>query len=267
MYIRSVKCGLLTIFIVFQSCSFNMFFYDPVANPDLKIEANPNFHEISIINKTGDTLIGVLLEPGPEINTKGTVLLVHGNSGNIDRWTDNAVYLFNNGYRVLVFDYQGYGKSTGKPNHKNVVTDTELFLNYLNVRYDKVILWGLSLGGNLAVNVAYRNPDKVNALIVEAGFTSHNQIARTKVSPILKPFVIISVRSPYKSKTIIEKIHIPVLIAHSPTDKIVPYEMGEMLFNNANDPKYFLELKGDHCRGIQNNLREYLQMINKISGE
>jgi len=58
-----------------------------------------------------------------------------------------------------------------------------------------------------------------------------------------------------------------VLITHSPTDKVVPYEMGRILFKNANEPKYFLELKGDHCLGIQNNLSEYLKMIDKINAE
>ena len=267
MSTQLIRIFSLVSLVLFQACSYNVFFYNPVADPALKIETNSNFHELSIINKTGDTLSGVLLDPDPEITLKGTVLLIHGNSGNIDRWIDNAKYLYKQGYRVLVFDYQGYGKSTGKPNHKNVVTDSELFLEYLYTRYGKVLLWGLSLGGNLSVDIAYRNPDKVKALIVEAGFTSHNQIARTKVSPIIKPLVIISVKSPYKSKKIIEKLHIPVLIAHSPTDKVVPFKMGEVLYKNANEPKFFLELHGDHCLGIQNNLNVYLQMIDKINGE
>jgi len=263
MRIRLTKYYLLIFILVSQACSFNKFFYNPIANPDLKIESDTDFHELVIVNKTGESINGILLDP--ETTTKGTVLLIHGNSGNIDRWIDNAKYLYLQGYRVLVFDYQGYGKSTGKPNHKNVVTDTELFLDYLNTNYGKVILWGLSLGGNLSVNVAYRNPDKVKALIIEAGFTSHNQIARTKVSPFVKPFVIISVRSPNKSKKIIEKLHIPILITHSPTDNVVPFEMGELLYSKANEPKFFLKLKGDHCLGIQNNLNEYLEMIDNIN--
>lgn len=202
----------LILVICFQECSFNMFFYDPVPNKILSFEDEPSVREISLINKAKDTLSGFILEPVNSKEIRETVLLIHGNSGDISRWIENAKYLYDRNYRVLVFDYQGYGKSTGKPNHKNVVTDTELFLNHINSEYGKVILWGLSLGGNLSVNVAYRNPDKVKALIVEAGFTSHNQIARTKVSPVLKPFVIISVRSPYKSKKIIKELHMPVLI-------------------------------------------------------
>lgn len=263
MRTRLIKYYLLLFLLVGQACSFNKFFYNHIANPDLQIESDTNFHELIIVNNSGESLNGILLDN--KIASKGTILLIHGNSGNIDRWIENAKYLYHHGYRVLVFDYQGYGKSTGKPNHKNVVTDTELFLDYLNTNYGKVILWGLSLGGNLSVNVAYRNPDKVKALIVEAGFTSHNQIARTKVSPFVKPFVIISVRSPYKSKKIIKKIYIPVLIAHSATDNIVPFEMGEILSKNANEPKFFLKLKGDHCFGIQNNLNEYLEMIDNIN--
>jgi len=263
----SVKHFFLVFLLVIQSCSFNKFFYNTGTDKKVKSEASLTFQELSLINRSGDTLNGLVLNPVSELALKGNVLLIHGNSGDVNRWTDNAKYLYRNGYRVLVFDYQGYGKSTGKPTHKNVVTDTELFLDYMFAEYGRVILWGLSLGGNLAVNVAYRNTEKVKALIVEGGFTSHNEIARTRAPKIFKPAVLFSVRSPYKSKKIIAELHIPVLITHSPTDKVVPYEMGRILFENANEPKYFLELKGDHCLGIQNNLSEYLKMIDKINAE
>ncbi len=263
----SVKHFFLVFLLVIQSCSFNKFFYNTDSNNKDKCGTNIVFNELFLSNTSGDTLHGLIFDPMRGVDIKGSVLLIHGNSGDVNRWADNAKYLYQNGYRVLVFDYQGYGKSTGKPTHKNVVTDTELFLDYMFAEYGRVILWGLSLGGNLAVNVAYRNTEKVKALIVEGGFTSHNEIARTRAPKIFKPAVLFSVRSPYKSKKIIAELHIPVLITHSPTDKVVPYEMGRILFKNANEPKYFLELKGDHCLGIQNNLSEYLKMIDKINAE
>jgi esterase/lipase len=252
----------LALLLVIQACTFNHFFYDAQRDGALKYEANPDFHELSVINTTIDTLSGLLLDPG--ITSKGTILMIHGNSGNITRWTENAKYFYNHNYRILVFDYEGYGKSTGKPTHKNVVLDTELFLNYLYSRYGKIIIWGLSLGGNLSVEIAMRNTDKVEALMIEGSFTSHNEIARTKVPMLVRPFVFIIVRSPYKSKNIIEKLHMPVLIAHSKVDKVVHYEMGEELFKRANEPKFFLELQGDHCMGIMNNTSEYYQWIDSI---
>jgi uncharacterized protein len=258
---RFIIVSLTYNLFVFQSCSFNKYFYNTHSNLS-KIEANSNFHELSLVNKNNDTLHGIFLNP--DQNIKGTVLLIHGNTGDVSRWIEVAKPLFYSGYRVLVFDYEGYGESTGKPTHKNVVSDTELFLDYLTKKYGKVILWGLSLGGNLSVDIAYRNIDKVEGLIVEGAFTSHNAIVRTFVPPVLKPFVAFTVRSPYKSKTIIKKLHIPILIAHSPTDKVVPFEMGKTLYKNANEPKFFLELKGEHCFGIKNNTKEYLEMIDRM---
>jgi hypothetical protein len=255
----SLACPLL----IFQSCSFNKYFYNPSAGlPEIK--SNPNFYEISLRNKKGDTVFGLLLNPDNEPKVKGTILLIHGNSGNISRWIENAKPLYSQGYRILIFDYEGYGKSTGKPTHKNVVSDTELFLDYLNKQYGKVILWGLSLGGNLSVYIASRNAEKVNGLIVEAGFTSHNEIARTFVPPVVKPLVWLFLKSPYKSKKYVKQLHIPVLLAYSPTDKVVPFKMGKILFQNANEPKFFLELKGEHCYGIMNNTQEYFDLINNM---
>jgi uncharacterized protein len=251
-------------FLFIQACSFNKFFYNAVPDRTYKIENDEGFKEIQLINRNKDTITGLLLNPIPENAVKGTILLVHGNSGNIDRWVENARYLYNHGYRILVFDYEGYGKSTGKPTHRNVVSDSELFINYLFGHYGKILIWGISLGGNLAVNLAYRNSDKISALILEGAFTSHNAIARTKAPGILKPFVFLSVRSPYKSKNIIKKIHIPVIISHSTEDKIVPYSMGKRLFINANEPKFFLELQGMHCYGIINNRKEYLHLIDLV---
>ncbi len=261
MNFRWLKYLSPALLFVIQACSFNHFFYDAKRDSVLKYEANPDFHELSVINTTDDTLSGLLLDPG--ISSKGTILMVHGNSGNITRWTENANYFYNRNYRILVFDYEGFGKSTGTPTHKNVVMDTELFLNYLHARYGKIILWGLSLGGNLSVEIARRNSDKVEGLMVEGAFTSHNDIARTKVPLIIRPFVFLTVRSPYKSRNSIEKLHMPVLVAHSKTDMVVPYEMGEELFKRANDPKFFLELQGAHCMGIMNNTEEYFNWIEK----
>lgn len=258
-----LKYFLLVSMILLQACSFNHFFYNAHRDNSLKYEANPNFHELSVINNAGDTLSGLLLEPGPGITPKATILMIHGNSGNITRWAENAKYFYNHNYRILVFDYEGFGKSTGHPTHTNVVSDTEVFLNYLHKRYGKVILWGLSIGGNLSVEVAYRNADKVEGLMIEGAFTTHNEIARTKVPLIFKPFVFLLVKSPYKSKCIIEKLHMPVLIAHSKTDNVVPYEMGKELFKRANEPKLFLDLEGDHCLGIKNNTSEYFQWIDE----
>ena len=258
-----LKYLLLASLVVIQACSFNCFFYNGHPDPLLKYEVNPDFHEMSIVNKTRDTLSGLLLIPPAASEPKGTILLIHGNSGNVTRWSENAKYFYKHGYRILVFDYEGYGKSTGKPTHKNVLSDTELFLDFLYNKYGRVILWGLSLGGNLSVDVAYRNADKVEGLMIEGAFTSHNDIARDKVPVIFKPMVFLFVRSPYKSKNIIGKLHMPVLIAHSATDKVVPFEMGELLFKKANEPKFFLELTGDHCQGIVNNTSGYFQWIDK----
>jgi pimeloyl-ACP methyl ester carboxylesterase len=250
--------------VIISSCSYNGSFYYTKSKyntiQDIKYE------EVFLTNEEGLKLNAVYLEP--EGYVKGSVLLIHGNGGNVSGWINSIEPLTKAGYRTLVFDYQGYGKSEGNPTHKNVVTDSELFLNYLiskkSNKNEKLIVWGCSLGGNLSVNIAYRNQDKVDILIDEAGFSSHSDIATEFMPWVLKPMARLTVKSPYKSKELISKIKIPMLIIHSTEDEVVPYRMGEKVFGNANNPKELWKIKGKHCYAISDYEKQFIQKLDSI---
>ena len=254
---------LFGLLLILTSCSFNgMFYYTKSDYVPIK---NIDYQDIYLENSKGLKLNAVCLEPKGK--SKGTVLLIHGNGGNVSGWIHSIEPLQKAGYRALVFDYEGYGKSEGKPTHKNVVSDAELFLNYLLDKKDsteKMILWGVSLGGNLSVNIAYRNQDKVDILIDEAGFSSHSDIGTSFMPWFLKPFARISVSSPYKSKKLIADIKMPVLIIHSTEDEVVPFEMGKKVYKNANQPKEFWEIKGKHCYAIRDYEKEFINKLDSI---
>jgi len=262
--------NLFKVFIIFSmaiftGCSYNSsFYYTKSEYNEIK---NIDYEDVYLINKDSIKLNAVYMEPKGEI--KGSVLLIHGNGGNVSGWIYSIKPLVEAGYRAIVFDYQGYGKSEGKPNHKNVVTDAELFLNYLIKRAnkgEKIVIWGCSLGGNLSVNIANRNQDKIYALIDEAGFSSHSDIATAMMPWFVKPFARLSVASPYSSKRIIKKVKIPVLIIHSTEDETVPFRMGEKVFNNANQPKEFWEIKGKHCYAITDYKKEFIAKLDSLIG-
>ncbi len=254
---------LLIILLALNSCSFNsLFYYTDSAYVPIK---DIDYHDIYLTNKKGVKLNAVELDPIGE--SKGIVFLIHGNAGNVSGWIYSLTPLQKAGYRTLVFDYEGYGNSGGKPTHNNVVTDAELFLNYLIKKKspnEKMIVWGVSLGGNLSVNIAYRNQNKVNVLIDEAGFSSHSDIGTSFMPWILKPFVRLTVASPYNSKNLISKVHIPVLIIHSTEDEVVPFAMGKKVFRNANQPKQFWKIKGKHCYAIRDYEKEFINKLDSI---
>ena len=116
-----------SIILILNSCSYNGSFY--YTKSEYKKIDNIKYEDIFIENESGIKLNAVYLEP--EGKVKGSVFLIHGNGGNVSGWINSIEPLTKAGYRALVFDYEGYGKSEGKPTHKNVVTDSELFLNYL----------------------------------------------------------------------------------------------------------------------------------------
>ncbi len=254
---------LLLVLLALNSCSFNSLFY--YTESDYVPIEGIDYHNIYLTNKNGVKLNAVELDPIGE--SKGTVLLIHGNAGNVSGWIHSLTPLQKAGYRSLVFDYEAYGKSEGKPSHKNVVIDAELFLNYLlkiKAANEKMIVWGVSLGGNLAVNIASRNPKKVDILIDEAGFSSHSDIGTSFMPWVLKPFARLTVAAPYSSKRLISKVKIPVLIIHSTEDEVVPFAMGEKVYHNANQPKEFWKIKGKHCYAIRDYEKEFINKLDSI---
>jgi len=259
--IAKILIILIILSFTLSSCSFNKLFYRTGSEYE---EFNDSaFTFFNLVNKQGKVISGIESNIS---NPKANILLVHGNSGNISGWRNFAYPLIKEGYNVTIFDYQGYGKSEGKPNHKNVARDAQLFLDHIYSK-DKttpLVLWGLSLGGNLATYLAYKNPGKVNYLAIEAGFTSHKDIAIYFVPDIIKPAAWMFVKSPYASKKLISKLQIPILIIHSTDDKIVPYGMGKTLYEASNKKATLWTIGGEHCYGIFNYKESYIEKMNQL---
>jgi alpha-beta hydrolase superfamily lysophospholipase len=203
----------------------------------------------------------------PDKTDKNTIILVvPPNGGNSSILAEIIEVLVADGYSVYLFDYQGYGKSEGKPTNANVLTDAQMILNYVvenNSSNAKIIIWGFSLGGNLAVKLAADNCQKISALVTEGAFSSHRDIAREFLPKWLKWTAFI-VKSPYPSKENIKNVTVPVLITHSVNDEVVPFEMGKTLYENAKSPKCFLTLSGEHCFGLQTETKIYIEKLNEI---
>jgi len=106
--------------------------------------------------------------------SKSTLILCHGNAGNISHRLEKISIFYNLGFNVFIFDYRGYGKSQGAPSELGLYKDAEAAYDYLTkerrVSRDRIILYGESIGGSVAIDLA-RNKD-VGALITEETFTS-----------------------------------------------------------------------------------------------
>lgn len=108
-----------------------------------------------------------------------TILMFHGNAGNIGHRIPIAKVLEeNSGCNVFMAEYRGYGLSSGDPNEKGLMIDAQAALDYIRqdkeMRDTKVIVYGQSLGGAVAIQLVARNQDAgdVIGLILENTFTS-----------------------------------------------------------------------------------------------
>ncbi len=196
-----------------------------------------------------------------------TVLFFHGNAGNISHRMETITYLRSFDVNIFIFDYRGYGQSDGSPNEERIYADAQAAYDWLREQKgcqpDEIILFGRSLGGVVAVDLATRIPCR--GLIVEASFTSAKDMGKK-----MFPFFPVSLLLRYKLDSIhkIAGISCPVLIAHSPEDDIVPYKFGRQLFAAARPPKKFVQLTGLHNELQHYSDQTYQQALQQIlSGE
>ncbi len=181
---------------------------------------------------------------------RGAVLVCHGNAGNIEGRLPLAQAFLNAGFDVLLFDYRGYGRSTGSPSEEGTYLDAVAAYDHLaasGFTPERIVLHGESLGGAVATELALRRP--VAALSVEASFARLADVG-ADVYPWLP--VRLLLRTRYDSVAKMPEVGargIPLLVGHSPADEIVPIRHGRRLFDAHPGPKEFLETAGPHNAG------------------
>jgi hypothetical protein len=124
------------------------------------------------------------------------------------------------------------------------------------IESNRIILFGRSLGGIVATKLA--SEVKPRALIVESAFSSARDAARA-IFPILS--WITPLRYEFDAATYIKGVTCPVLVLHSPADEIMPFHLGEKLYQAANEPKSFIRMRGDHNSGFILSQPDYEEQL------
>ena len=194
-------------------------------------------HEIRIDTADGGRLAAVHLEhPTAEY----TILFSHGNAedlGNVVPFMETFHAL---GYSVLMYDYRGYGSSTGRPSTLRAKADATAAYHWLvnekGVDPRKIISQGRSLGGGVAVWLAAHHP--VGGVITEISFAS---VFRVKTRWKLLPW------DKFDSLKLIKRVRCPVLVIHGTADRVIPVWHGKKVFEAAPEPKACLWIpEGKH---------------------
>lgn len=208
-------------------------------------DVNLSYEDIFLNVTDSDTVHAWFLPARKEASSSRIILFCHGNAGNISHRLETAELIIKLGYGIVMFDYRGYGRSSGKPTEENLHADAQAVYDWLleskKVSAEDIIIFGRSLGGTVAVDLASRN--KCGGLIVESTFTSIEDMGR-RMFPFMP--VRLLVRFNFNALEKISKVDCPILVTHSPTDEIISYEMGERLFEKAPQPKQFVKLSGGH---------------------
>ncbi len=173
-----------------------------------------------------------------------TVLFFHGNGANISLRMGKLKMFHDLGLSTLIVDYRGYGRSEGIPSELGIYRDGQAAYEYLLTRTDvnknKLVIYGESLGGAVAIDLASKV--KVDALVVDSSFTS--AVAMGKLLYPMIPEFLVGFK--FDSVTKITKISVPKLFFHSQTDDLVPWSLGQELYRAAAEPKEFAEVHGSH---------------------
>jgi len=217
--------------------------------------------------QTIDTIDGerlrawVMRAPAPRAN----VVYFHGNGANLSNWSPILTAIVRHGYSVFAFDYRGYGQSTGHPSERGLYRDVDAVVKHARAGQSEstpTIYWGRSLGATMAAYAATVQPP--DGIILESGFVNAGAAIRT--SPIL---VVLSFFSSYRFPTAeyVNRAKRPVLVMHGNRDSVIPFALGQELFNTLTVPKQFVVIEGgDHNDDVPRDAQAYWSAVDGFTG-
>ncbi len=219
---------------------------------------NQEIEEYNLETRDGATINGVLFKPKGK--SKGIVLYLKGNSKSIKGWGKFAVDFTRHGYSVVMVDYRGFGKSTGRRSQKAIKRDLQVVYNKIKERIteNRIIIYGRSLGSGFASKLASTNHPKL--LVLDAPYYS-----LTKVTSRYMPFMPLSVLIKYPLPTYkwLKYVQCPIHIIHGTDDKLIPYKTSVKLSKvNPKRTKLHTVIGGGHKN--LNNFESYHKIINDI---
>jgi fermentation-respiration switch protein FrsA (DUF1100 family) len=210
-----------------------LLFLADTTTPDPQRVGIPGIEVLHVQTADGLSLLAWYLPPSQPGGY--VVLYLHGNGGHIGHRADRLKKFHAAGWGALLLEYRGYGGNPGAPTEAGLVLDAQAGLAAVQGRGiapERTVLWGESLGTNLAVRLA--SGKKFAAVILESPFTSIAAVAWRQY-----PFVPVGLllKDRFDTESRIASVHSPVLILQGGRDRLVPNSMGNALFAMLTAPK------------------------------
>ncbi|XP_011552711.3 protein ABHD13 isoform X2 [Plutella xylostella] len=240
MITKTVQHTLTWIFYSAQ----DLLLYYPNDPPDSRVFVlQPSnyklpYESVKIKNKDGLKIHMFLIKQPTNSNHIPTMLFFHGNAGNMGQRLPNVCGFFNRlNINILMVEYRGYGLSEGSPCEQGLYSDAQTAIDFALQRTDidpkKLILFGRSLGGAIAIDLASRLEyrDKVWAVIVENTFTSIPDMAKVILKwRCLRWLPLMCHKNKYMSVQKIRQVMAPTLVICGSNDSLVPPSMAKDLY-------------------------------------
>ena len=196
--------------------------------------AGLDYRELQLDTDDGERLHGWWI--GTTTESLGHLLLCHGNAGNVGDRVLHATLLTAAGFDVLLFDYRGYGLSTGRPREEGTYRDARAALTCLleqpGVDPARAFYLGESLGGAVALDLALERPPA--GLVLLSAFTGVRALGALHY-PFLPAALI---PDAYPTLRRVRELRAPLLVLHGDGDTIVPLSHGKALFDAASEPRH-----------------------------
>ncbi len=240
--------------------------FQPSSGIDLRISDLGLDGEEVHLDSEGVRIHGFYLPTTLPRENARAILFLHGNAGNASHRLPNAAELSQLGAHVLLIDYRGYGLSEGTPSESGAYADARAGLAHLindrGVPEERIVLFGRSLGGAIAVDLA--RDRALAGIILESTFTSVADVAQGIVGSPLASLV----RGHFDSASKIDDIRSPSLFFHGDRDRVIDPALGRRLFELAPEPKYFETIRGaGHNDTTQVGGRPYYARIARFLDE
>lgn len=249
-----MKHLLKIVCTLFLAISCSHVFYQP----DSFIYSNPSQFGLTASNHfvqvDQETRIHIR-EFEPIGKEKGIVVFLHGNAQNITSHIVQVQWLPKAGYRLFMPDYRGFGLSSGKADQQGVLEDSRQALK-MAIAYKekhpqlKLILWGQSLGGAIALPLAATSELKaIDLLILDSTFDDYRTIAFDRLTSnpftfILSPLAYLTISNEFAPKHYYTRLtELPLWVIHSTEDQVIPYEFGETIYQRYLGPKELMRFE------------------------
>ena len=225
--------------------------YHPVVNNYYGEKLNVKIKEVKIT--TVDNIELLAWYHKKDIKKYKTILYLHGNAGSLENRIYKINHFNNMNINFLLLAWRGFSGNEGKPTEQGLYQDARSAVKWLineGAIEENIVIYGESLGTGVATEIAQNK--NFAGVILESPFTSMIDLGK-KYYPIFP--VKLLLKDKYESEKKIKNLKSPLLVMHGKKDKIVPFYMGEKIFDIANNPKfnYFTEMD-DHMMNYDENL-------------